>query len=228
MTVSNLKNKITKFRFFKKTQYGKIWNEKNGIEQNEWYSKMHDSCKAQHDIFKSFLQEKSDIATVLEVGCGTGIYPIKYQELFSNIKYTGMDISKTAIEYCKKKSDFEFLCNDFIKINILKKYDLVFSHAVIDHVYDITAFIIKLVDVSNKYVYVSSYRGFFPNLLHHKRKWNNNDGCYYNNISVEQIKETLKETGLHDNEFTIKSVKVDNVGTDDDWQTIIMINKNQR
>ena len=41
---------------------------------------MHDSCKAQHNIFRNFLQERKDISTVLEVGCGTGIYPIKNKE----------------------------------------------------------------------------------------------------------------------------------------------------
>lgn len=224
----DIKNKLSNFGFIKKSQYGKIWNEKNGDEQNEWYSRMHDSCQAQHNIFKSFLQEKKDIETILEVGCGTGIYPIKYKELFFNKKYTGIDISKTASEYCKKNSDFEFMCCDFIKLNVSQKYDFVFSHAVIDHVYDITAFITKLIDTSNKYTYVSSYRGYFPNLSQHKMKWNNNDSCYYNDISITELKETLKKIGLHDGEFIIKSVKVDNVGTDDDWQTIIMVIKNHK
>ena len=214
-----------KFGFTKKTQYGKIWNEKSGNEQNEWYSKMHDSCQAQHRIFQSFLQEKKDIVTVLEVGCGTGIYPIKYKELFFNQKYTGIDISKSAIEYCTKNSNFEFTYGDFIKLQILQKYDFVFSHAVIDHVYDITTFITKLIDASNKYTYISSYRGYFPNLSQHKMRWSKNDSCYYNNISIKKLEETLKKIGLNDDEFVIKSVQVDNVGTNDDYQTVIMINK---
>lgn len=223
-----VKNEIIKLNFFRKTHYGKTWNEKNGVEQNTWYSMMHDSCKAQHDNFRNFLQERKDISTVLEVGCGTGIYPIKNKELFTDIKYTGIDISKTAIEYCKNNSDFEFICGDFIKLNISQKYDLVYSHAVIDHVYDITTFISKLVTASNKYNYVSSYRGFFPNLLQHKMKWNNNDGCYYNNISIKQLKKTFTKIGLTEDEFVIMPVQIASNGGDDDWQTIIMINKNTK
>ena len=224
----DIKNKIMKFGYLKKTQYGKTWNEKNSVEQNEWYSKMHDSCKEQHNLFKNFLQERKNISTILEVGCGTGIYPIKHRALFSDMQYVGIDISQSAIEQCKKNSNFEFICADFIKLHTSQKYDLVFSHAVIDHVYDITAFISKLITVSNKYTYVSSYRGFFPNLLQHKMKWNNNDGCYYNDISVKQLTNTFNKIGLSEDEFVIKPVCVANNGTNDDWQTVIMITKNQK
>ncbi|PCI61484.1 MAG: hypothetical protein COB34_01265, partial [Methylophilaceae bacterium] len=62
-------------------------------------------------------KSKKDIRTVLEVGCGTGVYPIKHKELFQDKSYTGIDISKENIEYCKKKSKFDFECGDFIKMN---------------------------------------------------------------------------------------------------------------
>jgi hypothetical protein len=33
--------------------------------------------------------------------------------------------------------------------------------------------------------------------------------------------------GLQEREYSFNSIKVDNVGQDDDWQTIIKIEKNQ-
>jgi len=66
------------------------------------------------------------------------------KELFTDIKYTGIDISKIAIEYCKNNFDFEFICGNFIKLNISQKYDLIYSHAVIDHVYDILLLLVNL------------------------------------------------------------------------------------
>lgn len=75
---------------------------------------------------------------------------------------------------------------------------------------------------------MSSYRGFFPNLSQHKMKWNNNDGCYYNNISIKQLKKTFTKIGLTEDEFVIMPVQIANNGGDDDWQTIIMINKNTK
>ena len=117
-----------------------------------------------HENFKDYIKNKNDIKTVLEVGCGTGVYPIKFKELFSNMEYEGIDFAGPAIEYCKNNSEFNFMSGDFIKMNLGKKYDLVFSHAVIDHVYDIPAFLSKIVQACKKYAYVSAFKGFFPEL----------------------------------------------------------------
>lgn len=220
-----IKNKIKNSGIFGKSSYGKTWNEKNGIKQQEWYSHMHECHSIQHEDFKNYLKTKKDVQTILEVGCGTGVYPIKFKDLFSNMKYTGIDFSKTAIEQCKKNSEFEFICGDFIKITLPTKYDLVYSHAVIDHVYDMDAFIVKVVDVCKKYAYVTAYRGYFPDLSKHKINWNDNDGCYYNDLSIKQIKEKFSEIGLKENQYKIRSIQIAQTGKDTDWQTIIEINK---
>jgi hypothetical protein len=34
--------------------------------------------------------------------------------------------------------------------------------------------------------------------------WNNEDGCYYNDLSVNEARKTLIESGLRDDEFTIR------------------------
>ena len=56
--------------------------------------------------------------SVLEIGCGTGLYPIEFKDLFERKKYLGVDLSETAIKHCKKNSDYEFICGDFVKIPI--------------------------------------------------------------------------------------------------------------
>ncbi|MEM3065366.1 MAG: class I SAM-dependent methyltransferase [Candidatus Nitrosotenuis sp.] len=189
---------------FGNAQYGKLWNEQH---DNEWYLKIHNSNYLLHDDFKKFLKSKNDIKTVLEVGCGFGIYPINNNELFSGIEYTGIDISEPAIEYCKKNSSFEFILGDLIKLELDKKYDLVFSHAVVDHVYDIDAFITKIIKHTRKYAYINSYRGYFPSLKEHKMRWDGNYGCYFNDLSVDRLTELLKRIGLSDDEFIIKPQK---------------------
>jgi len=59
-------------------------------------------------------------------------------------------------------------------------------------------------------------------------KWNNNDGCYYNNISIKQLKKIFTKIELTEDEFVIMHVQIASNGGDDDWQTIIMINKNTK
>jgi len=218
-----VRNKIKNTGVFGHSSYGKTWQKKEGNEQNDWYNQMHESHKIQHQDFIQYLKTRKNLETVLEVGCGTGVYPIKLKELFANIKYTGIDISETAIKQCKKNSSFEFIAGDFIKLDISRKFDLIFSHAVVDHVYDMDEFVAKIVNLTKKYAYITAYRGFFPDLKKHKMNWNNEDGSFYNDFSIIQINKKLKEMGL--NEFDIRSLKVDDKNNNQDYQTIIEIEK---
>ena len=220
----SLKNKIMNTGVFGNKSYGKTWQEKDGEDQVKWYDKMHKSHQVQHEDFLKFLKIKEP-RTVLEVGCGTGVYPIKLKELFSEIEYTGTDISETAIKQCKQNSSFEFIAGDFLELNFTKKFDLVFSHAVVDHVYDMDAFVLKIVELTKQFAYITAYRGYFPELKKHKMNWNNDDGSYYNDFSIIQIKEKFNEIGLKDSEFSIRSLKVDDQNDALDYQTIIEIHK---
>jgi len=206
---------------FGRAKYGKSWIKRS----NDWYSVIHNSNYLIHENFKKYLKSKSDIKKVLEIGCGTGIYPIKNKELFKNIDYTGTDISQSAIDYCKQHSKFNFICGDFIKMDLKEHYDLVFSHAVIDHVYDIDAFIEKAISLSDNYVFINSYRGHFPNLDEHKMNWDAHDGCYYNDVSIKQIKKILQKIGLNTNQYIISSQKSGQIDVNVDTQTIIEISK---
>jgi len=220
----SVKNKIMNTGVFGNKSYGRTWQEREGPEQSAWYDKMHNSHEIQHQDFINYLKSKK-IKQILEIGCGTGVYPIKLKELFSEIEYTGTDISETAIKQCKQNSSFEFIAGDFLKLNFTKKFDLVFSHAVVDHVYDMDAFVLKIVELTKQFAYITAYRGYFPELKKHKMNWNNDDGSYYNNFSIIQIKEKFNEIGLKDSEFSIRSLKVDDQNDALDYQTIIEIHK---
>src|SRR3990167_4410408 len=192
-----------RIRNLKKSPYGKNWQRVD----EQWYSKIYSDRPELHDAFIQYLKNRTDVKTVLEIGCGTGAYPIKFKNLFSNMKYVGMDIGSPSLEYCKRNSEFEFICGDFIKMEFDNKYDLVFSHAVIDHVYDIDRFLSKIVSICKKYAYISAYRGYFPNLEQHEMVWDNEKGCYYNNVSVKQVEKILLQKALNRDEFTIREQK---------------------
>jgi SAM-dependent methyltransferase len=214
-----------KQEIFGKRSYG---NQEWKKASNEWYEEIHDSNHLLHDDFiKYFNKIKLDITSVLEVGCGTGIYPIRHKEMFENLKYTGIDFSKTNIEYCKNNSKFDFIEGDFIKMEMDAKYDLVFSHAVIDHVYDIDTFIKNLIKSCKKYAYINSYRGYFPGLENHKMKWRDEDNCYYNNISIRQVEKVLLENGLTKDEFIIRKQQSGQKEKNLDLQLIIEIKYKQ-
>lgn len=223
--VSNTIFRGIKRRIFGKSSYG---NEDWKNASNEWYEQIHDSNYLLHeDFIKFFNRIKSDIKTVLEVGCGTGIYPIKHKDMFDGLEYTGVDFSKTNIEYCKNNSNFSFIDGDFIKMEVNHQYDLVFSHAVVDHVYDIDQFLKNLIKSCKKYAYINSYRGFFPNLEKHEMKWRDEDNCYYNNISVKQVEKILLECGLTKEEFVIREQQSGQKEKNLDSQLVIEIERKQ-
>jgi len=186
--------------------YGKFWVG----QDDKWYSEIFDQTPLIHSSFLNYLKTKKEIKTILEVGCGNGIYPTRHKNNFLDIEYTGIDISESAIELCKEKSDFNFICGDFLRINLEKKFDLVFSHSVVDHVIDINLFFTNIVSLSKKYAYVSAYNGFFPELEKHEMKYFKNDGYYLNRLSIKEIRETLIKNGLFENEFDIKSIQTGN------------------
>ena len=49
--------------------------------------------------------------------------------------------------------------------------------------------------------------GYFPNLEKHKMNWRDDQGCSYNNLSINQLEEDLLKMGLTDDEFIIRSMK---------------------
>ena len=214
-----LKKKVE--RKFANPQYGKKWTK-----DNDWYNKIHNSNYLVHQNFIEYIKEKTDVKTVLEIGCGTGIYPIQMKNLFAEMKYTGVDISQISIDYCKENSPHKFICGDFIKMDFREKFDLVYSHAVVDHVYDIDEFISKIIRSTKKYAYINSYRGYFPDLKKHKMRWDGHDACYYNDLSIIQTRENLLKNGLKEDEFVIRAQKSGQIEKNVDLQTVIEITKN--
>ncbi len=181
-------------------KFGDTWQNKG----EEYYDDLWKKTPIVHKDFVKYINNKNDIKTVLEVGCGAGVYPIKYQKLFDGKEYSGIDISKSAIEHCKTKSNFNFQNGDFIKMDIKNQYDLVFSHSVVDHVYDIDTFISQIVKATKKYAYIFAYRGFFPELVDHNMKYAKHQGCYHNEVSVKKIEEIFLKSGLLKDEYSIE------------------------
>ena len=200
--------------------YGDIWQ---GKDAEKWYEDTDSIYPLVHDDFLNFLNSRKNIKTILEIGCGPGVYPIKHKEIFENYDYTGIDISKSAIQYCKSNSNFNFICGDFQKIDFSKNFDLVFSRSVIDHVYDIEKFLLKTLDLTKKYAYIYAYRGFFPDSENHDSKLDKNGSYYVNALSKIKLEKTLLSYGLDESEFIVRPQRSGH----DEWKigTVIEINR---
>jgi hypothetical protein len=179
--------------------YGVFWKEHDG--GLEWYTWMYNSRIDQHQCFQEwfhYANSLESIRSVLECGCG---FAVGYADFFKDIRYVGMDLAETAIAWCKKNrlnAKHDYVARDSIAENFDEKFDLVFSQGTIDNTYDINGFIKSAIAASRRWIFITAYRGFFPDLLEHRYSWNDQHGCFYNDISPYQVYKLLKAEGCSD------------------------------
>ena len=90
-----------------------------------------------YDFLKDFFKTKfKKNFSVLDVGCGNGNFLKYLSKEFKNIELTGIDHYKN-----KKNKKIKFLHGDIDKNKKLKKYDIVTSNMVIEHIEDVNKFI---------------------------------------------------------------------------------------
>lgn len=173
----------------------------------EWYEWTHNTVLQVHEHFMAWTRTiEPGTGFVLEAGCGKTLW--YYHQFLKSDKwkhYTGLDVSDDVIDHRKRVLPNDTLSYFRNSIEAFSSYeheakrpsvfDLVFSHAVIDHAPDPDKFIRKSIEASSKHVYIMSYRGYFPALAEHKIEKNATDGYYYNDISVPQVGRLLDGLG---------------------------------
>jgi len=193
-------------RASKPSNYGAWWFE-NGYGP-DWYAQLYAGRQRVHASFQRWVRQTEErdgaLTHVLEVGCGCAVH---YPLFFSDKRYVGIDISAKEIAWCQSNNRFvehEYNCLDIIEemqrdeSQLRRRYDLVFSHAVIDHIYDIDAFLKALKECSVRWLYLTAYRGWFPELQDHIYTWSEPHTCFYNDLSPSRLREQLYDLGCRD------------------------------
>tara|TARA_B100000161_G_scaffold263091_1_gene233910 strand:- start:929 stop:2434 length:1506 start_codon:yes stop_codon:yes gene_type:complete len=186
--------------YWKPKNYGSVWIKE--VKDPSWYQWMFDTRINLHKDMIEWVKSKEssadEIKTIYDYGCGIGV---GYSQIFKDLEYNGVDISLSNIDWCKKnrKNNFHnYFCKDFIKSPMKKKADLVFSSGTIDNSYDMDAFILSMINSSKKWIYLTAYRGWFPDLKEHRYSFSEKDNCFYNDISPNRVGQKLKEFGCKD------------------------------
>lgn len=166
----------------------KAWLDYDENKYNEMYS----NREITHNHFIKWVKFRTEITTALEIGGGYS----KHKDLFQN--YTSIEINQ------KIKASY-IINSDFMNYKEPKKYDLVFSHAVIDHIKRPNEFILKSIKLAKKWVYHSIYRGCVYSSKHQKPTIDR-DGYLYNNLSLYELDDLLKNYN-----HTLKSLPNNNL-----------------
>ena len=149
-----------------------------------------------------YLKNKK-ISSVLEIGCSTGLLPKSMDEIFNNIKYTGMDLAEKSLEIAKENfKNGQFIKGDFTKSNLKNSFDLIISLTVINHVPDPDAFFEKVIQKSNKFGYICSTGVSDEDLTDHKIEYRDYDGVYNNILSIKKIKHIFEKYNIKNFQLT--------------------------
>lgn len=185
---------------WKPKDYGKFWLEHDG--GIEWYEWMYQSRAAVHNDLISWVgfvdPDIESIQSIVDIGCGMGV---GYCDAFKDRNYTGIDLDSKSIQWClenRSNSKHHYIACDFITNPPDGKYDLVCSSGTIDNTYDIESYLQAMIGLSKKWVYLTCYRGWFPNLDEHQYTYNEEQGCFYNDVSPGRIREALLKAGCMD------------------------------
>ncbi|WP_297275968.1 bifunctional 2-polyprenyl-6-hydroxyphenol methylase/3-demethylubiquinol 3-O-methyltransferase UbiG [uncultured Brachyspira sp.] len=132
---------------------------------------------------------------ILEVGCGRGSHTIILSKYFNNSKVIGIDFANSGIELAKENySEYSnlFFINEefdnFIYNSDIKKFDLIASFEVLEHIEDWETLLKKMIMASNKYVLISVPVGKM-------RDWEKNIG-HFRNFKKGEIEEFMNNNGF--------------------------------
>jgi ubiquinone/menaquinone biosynthesis C-methylase UbiE len=110
---------------------------KSVLEKNREYSNKFiqplKNPKVPFEIRKIIEREK--IKSIIDLGCGDGDFIIAIKKEFPRINIVGVDVSDRRIETLRKIfPKNEFYLGDICNLKLKKKFDMVYSSQVIEHV----------------------------------------------------------------------------------------------
>ncbi len=107
------------------------------LEKNREYSERYTQHAKNPKVPKEIcdLIEKEKIHSLIDLGCGDGIFIHAVKKEFPKIEITGIDISPRRINRLKKKfPEDNFYIKDVCNTKLKERFDLVYSSQVIEHV----------------------------------------------------------------------------------------------
>lgn len=182
------------------TGFGVCWHEH--AEDLDWYEWMHDGRRAMHEEAVAWIRARDAagdaIESVADFGCGLGV---GYCDALADRRYEGFDLCVESIEWCRRnrsQARHAYHHLDFVAERTRDQYDLVMSSGTIDNGYDVEAFLDAMLRAARKWIYVTCYRGWFPDLSEHRYTWNADHGCFYADLAPARVRDFLESRGATD------------------------------
>ncbi|MGL4108638.1 class I SAM-dependent methyltransferase [Clostridium sp. LP20] len=109
-------------------------------------------CERQYKFIKNNI---SDFNSVLEIGAASGYNLSLYRDYNKDV--FGIEPSKINVKLAKDNYDVEMFCGmfeEYLEMNIQKKYDLIFLSHVLEHIVNPSDFIREIRKINNKFIFI--------------------------------------------------------------------------
>ena len=161
--------------------------------------------------------------SILDVGCGIGLYSLEILRRFKNCTLTGLDISKRQIDFLNKnlvasfKDRAEFIVADAEDFNLAKKYEYIICTEVLEHFQNPKSVIRNIIlhasnstkiIISVPHIYLSGKSGWFYRQFINDSRWIETQDFskispkkeyyefYHKQYDVEEIEALLNDSDL--------------------------------
>lgn len=105
------------------------------------------------------LVRELQVHSVLDAGCGNGANLEAIQSQLGITDVTGIDLSQNALAIARRRVAGEFKVVDLETEQLDRKFDLILTSQVIEHVVDDNGFLAKLRSMCGRYVIVATMQG---------------------------------------------------------------------
>jgi predicted TPR repeat methyltransferase len=184
------------------------YNPDRSLQENVGFSHRDDVAKAIdviHADLRKLVNENKHVKSVLDVGCGTGLYLKDFEN--SNLRLTGIDLSSELLNAAATHvPEAKFICGSYLQTPLPEKMDLIYSISVLEYISrnDLRRFFRKLYDDLNhgglvfiQYPHaLSLWDTFYPELNYIK----------YSPQVVERVAEEYFTIERHSHGFNKKTV----------------------
>lgn len=181
---------------WKPDNFGACWQEK--AADIEWYRWMYDGRRRMHDEAIAWVNAQGPDRSVMDFGCGVGE---GYCEAFVDRPYIGVDLAAPSIEWAaahRRNPKHRYETRDFIADPPVDAADIVMSSGTIDNAYDPEAYLDAMISAARESIYLTCYRGWFPDQTEHKFMYSPEHGCFYADLCAPRLREHLESRGCRD------------------------------
>ena len=181
---------------WKPKNFGACWHDK--AADVDWYKWMFDGRRRMHEEAIQWVDAQGPDKSVMDLGCGVGE---GYCDAFAGRPYIGVDLAAPSIDWAsanRTNPKHRYEARDFIAEPFVGEADIVMSSGTIDNAYDPEAYLDAMISAARESIYLTCYRGFFPDQPEHEFMFSAEHGCFYADLSASRLREHLEARGCRD------------------------------